>query len=433
MIATSIGLALAFCFAQQQDGVLTIDEALKIAEERAFALRIAESDIEISKSQVKLAEAQLIPGAQVVGTSTWFDSRTNSEFGQNGSQTTTQIQLQVSKIIDISGIYRNRIMAARYSKQATEAAYDSQLNLIRGTVRQKFYTVVQAKELVTVQEETLKSAEERLDKARIREQEGDTARFDVLRFEVEVKRAEQAVSDAKGQYKLAKQDLNFFLGRPVDTEFEVEAQPDFMIPTDEAAVYVATALQNRPEVDQAKLGIAALEETRKAEEKAGRPSLSAGASFGRTIDPGFGQAYQNTSASLTLTIPITIGGVVEENARTAKEREEQAKIQYEQLQLSIALEVQSALTELRTALEAYDTAKKNEELATEALRLAQLRYDEQVGILLDVTTSQADLTSARSNVAIAAFRVRTAYANLQRAVGQDDLKQLENTLEKLNK
>lgn len=430
MVGQWILMSLAVVAVSQDDGTLTLDEAVRIAEQQAFSIRLAESDIDIAKAQVKVAEGQLLPGAQVVGTSTWLNANNSSQFGQNGSLTTSSVQLQVSKIIDISGVYRNRILSARFNREAQEAAFQSQLNMVRGGVKEAFFSVVQARELVQVQESALEAAVERLEKARIREQEGAIPRFDVLRFEVEVKRAEQAVSDARGNYELAKQNLNNVLGRPIETPFEVEASPVLpQIPT-EAEPLVGAALQKRPEIDQAQLGIKALEEARKAEGKAAAPSLTASGAFTKNIDPGFGQADDTTTLGLTLNWPIVISGVVAANTRVAEEREKQAKIQFEQLQLGIALEVQSALTAYRTAVEGYETAVKNLELAEEALRLAQLRYDESVGILLDVTTSQADVTSARASVAIAAFQIRTAFANLQRAVGQDNLNDLESLLEK---
>lgn len=416
----ALGLTLAL---QSQDGkVLTLDEALKIAEAKAFSLRIQESQVEVAKAQEKVSKAQLNPGAQVSSTLSWFNARTSGGFGANGSQTNTNVALSVSQIIDISGVYRNRIRSAEFARKAQEFGVAVEENSIRGLVKAQYFGAVQTKQLIQVQTALLESANERLAKARIREQEGDIPRFDVLRLEVDVKKAEQARTDAEGEYLFAKQQLNNLLGRPIETDFEVEVAAD--LPPLDIAVekLVKAALQRRPEIGQSEMGILSLEQARKADEKAGRPTLTAGASHVRNLDPGFGQSNEQTQAQLTISVPIVVSGVVQANARSAKEREEQAKIRFEQLQLGIALEVQGALLNLATALDTLETARKTEELAAEALRLAQLRYDEGVGILLDVTTSQNDLTSAQANVAISQFRVRSAYADLQRAVGSDDLK-----------
>jgi outer membrane protein len=87
----------------------------------------------------------------------------------------------------------------------------------------------------------------------------------------------------------------------------------------------------------------------------------------------------------------------------------------------VSLEVRSAYTKLVTAREAYDVAVSGRDLAKEALRLAQLRYDEGAGILLDVTTAQADLTRAQVAAVNARYQYLAAVAALQKAIGQDDL------------
>lgn len=420
-------LALAALSQSLDDNFLTIEEALQIAEKQAFSLRIQESQIEVAKAREKVAKAPLSPGAQASSTFSWFDARTSSGFGQNGSATNTNVQLTVSQIIDISGVYRNRIRSAEFNRKAEEAKWSAEMNAIRGMVKQQFYAVLQATELVRVQEASYVSASERLEKARIREQEGAIPRFDVLRLEVDLQQANQSVIEAKGNLKSAKQSLNNLLGLPIETEYEVSLEVALETTNESTEDLVKGALQRRSEIRQAELGILALEQARKAEEKAAAPTLTAGASYSRNLDPGFGQSDETTAAQLVFNFPIVVSGVVAANARTAKEAEEQAKIRFEQLKLGVALEVQSAQTGLSTAWAAHELALKNLELAKEALRLAQLRYDESVGILLDVTTSQNAVTSAAANVAITRSRVKVAYANLQKAVGQDEL---ENLVEK---
>jgi outer membrane protein len=105
----------------------------------------------------------------------------------------------------------------------------------------------------------------------------------------------------------------------------------------------------------------------------------------------------------------------------AREVKEQAAIRLEQTKLGVSLEVRSALTRLSSARQAYDVAISGLAVATEALRLAQLRFDEGAGILLDVTTAQAESTRAQGAVVTARYQYLSAVAALQKAVGSDDL------------
>jgi outer membrane protein TolC len=214
------------------------------------------------------------------------------------------------------------------------------------------------------------------------------------------------------------------LARAVETDFEPVALPEIDPNLEDPMAYVRGSLLNRPEVKQAETSIEALTKNREAEQRAALPTLTLQAGHTEIIDPGFGQPDRTTSASATVSVPIVTGGAIRANTQKARELEERGKILLQQLQLAVAFEVRSAITQFETAVASYETAAQNRVLAEESLRLAQLRYDEQVGILLDVTIGQADLTAAQSAEVVAAYQLRAAYAALQKAVGIDDLKNL---------
>lgn len=421
---TGIVLMFAVLAARQDVPQLTLAEALAQAEASAFTVRIADSNIREADAQETIARAALGPGATLSGTTTWADTRTSGDFGQNGSSLSTSVNLVIRQLIDISRTASLRVDAAEFNTEALRAARDAELNTLRGQVKQKFFAALQAKELVGVRTAAVSSTQERLDKMRIRFNENAIARFDVLRVESELKRAQQDLIQAEGDYRLAKQDLNNILARPIDTEFEPVGSPTFETELRDPLVYVRGSLVERPEIRQANFSIQALTKLREVEQRAGLPTMNVQAGFGQNIDPGFGQPDRQTTASATISIPIVTSGAIKANTQRARENEERGKILLEQLQLAVTFEVRVALTQWATAKASYDTAVQNRVFAEEAYRLAVLRYDEQVGILLDVTVAQAELTAARANEVIAAYQLRTAYAALQKAVGTDDLESL---------
>lgn len=409
---------------QPNDGVLTLEEALAIAEQRAFSLRLAETDIRSADAEADVANAQLLPGISINATTQYADSRTPGGFGQNGSSTSTSIRLAVQQIIDISRVYTLRADAAEINADATRAGARATMNSLKGDVKVAFFGALQAKDLVTVRQQAVDSTQARLDQAQIRFNEGAIPQFDVLRVESELRLAQQNLIQAQGEYALAKQRLNNLLARPIETEFEPVASPDFVDDLRDPGVYVAASLQDRPELDQAELVIKSLHKLTEAAKREALPSLTLNAGYGRTIDPGFGQPEQSTTASATISIPIVTGGAIRANTERARQAEERAQILLEQLQLTVAFEVRTAITQWQTAYASYQTAVQNREVAEEAFRIAQLRYNEGAGILLEVSTAQADLTAARAQEVIAAFQLRSAYANLQRAVGNENLEAL---------
>jgi len=422
VILWPIGFALAV-LTSSQSRVLTLDDAEAMAATNAFSVRIAQLNLEKARLNTKVVEGQLGPSLSTQATY----SRTENSGGGGGqggfntSGDSKSIQLSLSQIVDISGEKRKLVQAARFQALSQEAAILVELNVLRQAVRTKYFAALKAEELVRLQEATVASNRERLEKARIREQEGAIPKFDVLRLESEVKKSEKDLLDATARLQIAKQDLNNTLGRPIETEFELQrVTADPPVPADPTDP-VQVALANRQEIRQLDYAILALERTRESYEKSQLPTLTVGANHTQNLDPGAFRPNSTTVGQAVISIPLFTSGVNQSRVKAAKSDEEVGKLQREQLQLGIALEVRTALTQVRTAQEAIEVARANEALAAEALRLADLRYNEGAGILLDVTVAQAELTAARVAVLNAIDDFLNAYAALQRAVGRDQV------------
>jgi outer membrane protein TolC len=226
---------------------------------------------------------------------------------------------------------------------------------------------------------------------------------------------------AIGDYELAKQNLNNLLGRPVDTIFEpvdVKELAPVEISVEEAE---DLAEETRPEVLSGGYLVRSADELVDVQEGGLKPSLTVGAQYSKVFDPSPGQFGQSLFGTLTLSFPLWDSGITRGRVGAAKAVREQAEVRLEQTKLAVSLQVRSAYTRLMTARQAYDVAVSGVELAREALRLAQLRYDEGAGILLDVTTAQAELTRAQAAAVNARYAYLAAVAELQRAIGRDDL------------
>ncbi|MBS1712838.1 MAG: TolC family protein [Armatimonadetes bacterium] len=424
-----IGLwTVPFALVGSQD-VLTKDEAIRIAMERAFSLRISEVQVRKSRQQESQARGAFGPNITLQGNYTRIDGSSFSTGGSGGSGSfdSKTASVSVSETIDVSGTIRRALRAAEFNRMAAEAGLGAEANALKLKVRRSYDDVLLSKALVEVQNDAVRASKERLDKARVRFENGAVPRFDVLRFENELRKSEQAVVQAQGNVKTSKQSLNSSLSRPIETEFEpvpVDSLP--ALPSDLTGL-VVLAVKNRDEVRQSGYIVTALTEAAYAQEAGNKPQLVLQATHSRNLDPPAGSRDNGTTSSAVISFPIFDSGRTRHIVEQALSDRDIAKIQFEQLLLSIALEVRSAHTQADTAKQAYDVAVDSERLATEALRLAEIRYNEGAGILIDVIQAQADLTAARGNVQTAKYGYLNAYAALQKAVGRDDLNAVEGT------
>lgn len=408
---------------------LTIDQAVQAAISNAFAVRLGQKDVARADQLFREAGGLLKPQLNMVGSYTRTDGSGTASFGTPGQGGSTvgglnefkQFQVTASNIIDLTGTARNGVVATRLQRDAAQETLNAQVNTVKNLARSQYFQVLQAVALVTVQEDELRAARERLRNTRIRHEAGDVSKFDVLRLETEEKRSEQALVDAEGNLSLAKHGLNNVLGRPIDTEFDPVDVPEFgAIDTDYGRA-LKLAYANRPEIRSGEFSFEAFMRFRKLQQGGSLPIVTVGATWTRVIDPFPGQAASSAQAFLRFTIPLYTSGVTRARVESARQDEEQSRINLEQIKHLVSLDVLNALTQIETASKAYEVSLKGRELAKESLRLAQLRYDEGAGILLDVTTAQSELTRAQGSVVTAKYQYLTAIAALQGAVGKDDL------------
>ena len=91
---------------------------------------------------------------------------------------------------------------------------------------------------------------------------------------------------------------------------------------------------------------------------------------------------------------------------------------WKQLHDGIAAEVEVAYNNFQEAQQKFLSAQKTVELAEEALRLANLMYDEGASTQLDVLNSRLALTRARMSYATSLFEYEVARYQLRKVTGQ---------------
>ena len=88
--------------------------------------------------------------------------------------------------------------------------------------------------------------------------------------------------------------------------------------------------------------------------------------------------------------------------------------------LAVEVEVSRAHSQWQQASELAEASARVVGQATEAVRLANARYNAGTGTQLDVLSAQVDLTTARTNQIQAYYGYNVAVAALRKAMGQAD-------------
>lgn len=119
-----------------------------------------------------------------------------------------------------------------------------------------------------------------------------------------------------------------------------------------------------------------------------------------------------------VSIPIFDGYRKRSNIQMARLDTELSKIQQQDLERAITLEVQNARSSYLAAKERLDSQDKNINLAQKIYDTAQIKYKEGVGSSLELTQAEQSLFQTQQNYIQAQYEVLTAVMTLRKALGK---------------
>ncbi|OPX84350.1 MAG: Outer membrane protein TolC precursor [Pelotomaculum sp. PtaB.Bin104] len=177
---------------------LTLDEALQMAQEHNYALKVAEQ----AKKKAYIQAEQVDSISRKLENATITDSNT-----------------QLAKYT------KEKIMDS--AKVIADKAYEVSKEQVKLLVSQKYYAALQARDLISVNEAALERSQKQLDNANAAFNVGTIAKTDVLNAEVGLAQAKTNLVAAKNEYQLAIINLNREIGLDLNTALNLNASVSY--------------------------------------------------------------------------------------------------------------------------------------------------------------------------------------------------------------
>ena len=327
-------------------------------------------------------------------------------------------RIQVTQFIDLTGILK----AAQRLGDLEQALSRLELARLRQQtaldVRNGYYNVLRAAAFVRVNEAAVTDSAELLRVTQAQLRAGVASNFDVLRSQTQLDNNRQALIQSRNQLLIAKNAFANTLGVDPSTPVDLADIPDIppLPPLDEAAL-LAKAFAQRPEYYQSDANILVSRTNTRLAHRNIEPYANVYAVAAHTFNkPSFG-GRNDGSVGITFGVPLYDGGVTREAVKSARSDERTALIQKDQFVRGIKSEVQQAIIAVRDAFDRQSTTAATVAEATEALRLANVRYKAGVGTQLEINDAQTTLVQAENNQVNARYDYLTALARLSRSVG----------------
>jgi len=414
-----------------QEGMpLTLDQAVATALRYNPGLRVSEEGIAIARDRLAAARAARMPdaSAQVVYTrvsevssiSMFFPNPDTGEFELRtfslGKEENVTLQGVVTAPVYTGGALTAGVRAAKAGVEAAALSSERERQQIAFAVRQNYYGVLTALEQTTVARQNLAAAEEQLRVARAFFEAGSAPQFDVIRAEAGVQAAQLGVTAAVNQEKLARAALNNVMGVSQDCVFNLTTALAREQVVGDLGKLESTALAQRPDLLSLRANERALRERITIARAQRRPTVGLNWTYTAPVsETTFSMG--GWTLSLAASLDIFNFGRTRAAVNEARHTVDQTMALEEQLRQGVSLQVRQAYLNANTAFEQISTAAAQLRAANEALRIAQVRYREGEGTLLEVTDAQAARESAATNYNAAVFNYNVAVSSLELALG----------------
>ncbi|MFZ4690051.1 MAG: TolC family protein [Polymorphobacter sp.] len=410
---------------------LTLPDLADIALCRNPQTAVSWANVRAASAQIGIARAAELPGITAsIGptlsrsdsfqTTGFIDSNGNLVSGSSAlTQVNTSARLAVNYLLFDGGGRKAQIDAATAQQRAALASYaDAAQGVVLGVVT-AYNSLAANRAVEAANIANVAFARQSRDLAAGRQRAGVATGADRLQAETSLSQAELTLIQTRGSVATAAAQLAVAAGLPPTRMLDLA--PAAPLATGDllrlgADTLIADAERLRPDIVAARANVDAASAGVRSAQSAGRPSLNA--QFSDTLSAIDQSIDRNVgSVGLSLSVPLFSGWNTRYNIAAARAQLEQQQALAEQTRQQAGLTVYSNYIALDNALSALGTARALVTSASASADLSQGRYKAGVGTFADLLNAQSALASARQQLVQSEFNVRTANAQLARAVG----------------
>ncbi len=288
--------------------------------------------------------------------------------------------------------------------------------------KQEYFNVLAARESEIAAHAQLAQAEQQFTSAIARVRAGSGTKSDSLRSEIQLINARLAVFTAQTDLEIANVSLTRVVGseEPVTASDEETLNESAIRARDED---LRRAVESGPAVRDAEARLVAARAAHRASRTTYLPSLGASYSYGGSGTDnrfGFGEDPFDYSGAFRLSMSLPLFNQLnrEEQIVRASVAEENAEAALRDTRLAALENLAIYLGAYRRAAQSVAAQSASVAASEEDLRVQQQRYGMGNSTLLDLLTSQSQLTAARDALIRARYDQRVAKAQLEVLAGQ---------------
>lgn len=408
---------------------LTLDDALALALERNPDVAESQSRLAESEARLRAARAGGVPILKVRGGyDYWTQDQRLAPATENGETGAFGDQVLGAELVAVLPLYTGgRVSgetdAAVWNRKAAAEQVERTREILAYQVTAVFYGLLAQDKVVASLESALRATEEQQRTIKMLFEAQKAARVDLLRANVRHAELQERKVRERSVRTVQQRMLAALIG--LDDAAAPEAKGDLKLPEPlacpDSTNCMKTALVRRADYLAAQAAVASAEASVGTARAGNRPTVSAQASYGGRwmLDPSDGDENRNDVGRIGLfvEIPLFDGQLTDARIEEALAKRRGAQDRLRKLELQIRFEVETAVSEIASALERIQTAETAVGQAEESFRIMKEKYELGKGTMTDVLDAQSALVTAETSQTRALADLAIAYARLKLAVG----------------
>jgi outer membrane protein len=426
---------------KQYDLMSIINQALS----KNRGLASSKLSVALKEQNVKSAVSDYLPDISTGVGVTHIDSDTAAFSNGLNPEYSTDGNVKLSQLIFSETVNASVDIQKELQKAEQENYNANELDLIFNVVNTYFTTLI-LKSNLQIQLQNLKLTKQNLNLAKQNFEAGQSSKSDMLRFQSQKAQNTQALVEARNQLAQSVINLNQLLFNPIDFEIDIvdvslgdETFKNYNYDvltsilddpslTDPFVDYlIKKAKLNAPELKALAFNINATE--RDIQRNGARrylPTISLQAQYNRNFDrsgsgtvapPGGRLLDDGHNVMLNFSIPLFNQNKFNINQQTAMIQKEQLEVNKQNLELSLARNVNLGVLDLTNQVSNISLSKISEQSAKETLGLTQLSYQAGEVNIVQLIDAQNNLFQTQLSRTNAIYNFIISSLQLERFMG----------------
>lgn len=425
-------LLIFLAFPSQAQELLTLEDAVKIALENNYDIKIAENNAKIDATNNNLANAGILPSlnANLTNNNTQINIKQTQVDGTR-RELDGAVNFNLNYGVNLNWtIFDGMSMFAR-KEQLKVLEEQGKLELqsaILATISDVYITyfdLVQQQKIIASIDTAIVISNQRLTTAQNRFSIGKASKLEVLNAQVDLNTDISLLLRQKEIYNNTKVRLNQILARNLQTEFKANSEISFkqgLILNE----ILETAKKQNPQLQSQILSKKVADLNLKQIKGNRYPNirLTSGYNITRSETPlGFivQSSAQGFVYGVTATVPIFNGFLQTKNERVAKYQVDNSNLQIEQQKVALETQIISLYNSYQTNLDLVKVEEKNLEIAKQNLDITLAKFKIGTITTIEFRTAQQNFVEASVRYSNAQYVTKLSEINLKELAGTLEL------------